>query len=209
MLNVKGQLEHLKLNMDSPLQSMQIVRDRINGAADPKKFAQEFIKQLVGLERKYEEPVVARMVAMGVVEQAVRLQGEISDPETFVLSQEARAKALRENKELAWMFVQAERDVQAENLQSIAGSEIKVAIKDNGKIKKGGKQVLATELYKTHVLNSTSKPLTNQEFIALLVKELGMSKSGATTYAYNVKRQLGEPSGGIEKSKRGKKAKAA
>lgn len=208
MLNIKGQLEHLSLNMDSPIHSMQTVRDQINEAPNPTAFAQDLIKQLTGLERKYDEPVIARMVAMGIVEQAVRLQGEIADPEMFVLSQEARVNSLRQNKDVAWMFVQTERDVQEENLQSIAGTEIKVAIKDNGKIKKGGKQVIAAELYKMHVLTAAT-PLSNQQFIALLVKELGMSKSGATTYAYNAKRQLGEPKGGIVKSKRGKKAKAA
>jgi hypothetical protein len=51
--------------------------------------------------------------------------------------------------------------------------------------------------------------MTNQQFIALVMKELKMSKPGATTYAYNAKKELGEPEGGIVKAKKGRKAKEA
>jgi hypothetical protein len=122
---------------------------------------------------------------------------------------DARKYALERiaNPEFSWMYTEAPRvTVAADVKQVVKGIDMKVAVKANGKIKKGGKQILAAELYKKFVLEAT-KAATNQEFIAILVKELDMSKSGATTYAYNCKKQLGEPAGGIVKAKKGRKAK--
>ena len=69
------------------------------------------------------------------------------------------------------------------------GIDDKVEVKADGKIKKGGKQILAAELYKKHVVE-TENPVDNQGFIKILMAELGMTKAGATTYAYNCKKQF-------------------
>ena len=61
----------------------------------------------------------------------------------------------------------------------------------DGSIKKGGKELLAVELYKKYTSELNGAPYQNQAFIAILVAQLGMSKAGATTYNYNMKKKFG------------------
>lgn len=205
MLNVKGQLERMNLCLHSPLLSMQLMRDRIDNAADPRTFAIDVIEQLTGIKKVYENALDAKLIAMGVVEKTVKAEGEIADPEEMLMKIENHVKSMRENPTMSWMFAVEEKRAREQNLQNvIEGVDVKVAIKDNGKIKKGGKQVLLEALYRKHVLEAAT-PATNQEFIAILMKELNMSKAGATTYAYNAKKLYGEPVGGVAKSARGRK----
>jgi hypothetical protein len=56
----------------------------------------------------------------------------------------------------------------------------------NPKKKKGAKQELAAELYQKN------KDKDRKEIIQIFVDEIGMSKAGATTYFYNMRKQFGE-----------------
>lgn len=192
MLNVKGQLERMNLCLDSPLLSMQMVRDRIDSAADPRTSAIDIIEQLTGVKKQYESALDAKLIAMGVVEKIVKTAGEVPNPEEMLIKIENHVKSMRENPLMSWMFAVEEKRTREQNLQNIIqGIDVKVSVKDDGKIKKGGKQILLEALYRKYVLEATT-PATNQEFIAILMKELNMSKAGATTYAYNAKRLYGK-----------------
>jgi len=71
-------------------------------------------------------------------------------------------------------------------------------IKGTGKTgkTKGAKQNKAAELFEAN------KGKTRQELIALFMKELDMSKAGASTYVYNCQKKAG-----VTSNKKGKKAK--
>ena len=73
-------------------------------------------------------------------------------------------------------------------VQVVSSVDVKVEVKDNGQMKKGGKQIIALELYKKFVVDAEEgNKLSNSDFVKLLMKELGMSLAGSRTYAYNCK----------------------
>jgi len=209
MINTEKVFERLDLGT-SRVTSVIAVRTAIDDEAESNKKAkaEDLIFQLLGVKVVYEDQKKARFVAMKVAEEAWKVNHKIDDEQMFLHDVEVKIDAFMTNPNNAFMFVKPE-SYSAEPTEMkavVAGVDTEVAIKKDGSIKKGGKEVLARELYKKHVLES-NEPLSNQGFIAVLIKDLGMSKAGATTYAYNCKKALGEPEGGIVKSKKGRKAK--
>ncbi len=127
------------------------------------------------------------MVAQHVVEVAVK--NEMFDPEETIVAGEVRAHSLMTNPVMAFAFVATAESTgmgssvntgKGDTTTMISGTE--VVVKSDGSLKKGGKQVIANQMYEEHVVNGN---LSNQEFIRLLMTELNMSKAGSTTYAYN------------------------
>lgn len=178
-------LKVMDFDTSSPVRTIQQVRERINNAASPIGEAQYIVNDLIGLNVEFADLATALHVAQYVVYDAMTLDSIVA--QDVVDNAFKRTAKLFENQ--PWAKPVAQCDTQQETIAVVSGIETKVAVKANGKIKKGGKQVLAVELYKMHVVN-TPKPLTNQEFIAMLMKELDMTKPGATTYAYNCKKQF-------------------
>lgn len=209
MLNTEKVFERLALG-NSRITSVIAVREAIEAETDSnrKAKAEDLIFQLLGVKVVYEDREKARFVAMKVAEEAWKVNHKIDDEATFLHDVEVKIDAFMTNPRNHFMFVKPE-GYSAEPVEMkaiVTGVTTEVAIKKDGSIKKGGKEILARDLYKLHVLES-KEPLSNQGFIAVLMKELDMSKAGATTYAYNCKKALGEPEGGIVKSKKGRKAK--
>lgn len=206
MLNTEAVFQHLDLGK-SRIECVQRIREIVEGAVDPAAKATAIIKDIIGLEPKYDDATRARLVAQKVGEEVFKANHRIADEEELLKTCEDYVTKFMTNPKNAFMFAKdTPTSIAVEKVEVVKGMT-KVEVKSNGKIKKGGKQVLAAELYKKHVLDA-KKAATNQEFITILVKELGMSRAGATTYAYNCKKQLGEPAGGIVKAKKGRKAKA-
>jgi hypothetical protein len=206
MLNTEAVFKRLDLGRCAG-DSVQRIREVITEAVDPLAKAKAIIKDILGLETTYTDELKARIVAQKVGEQSFKANHNIDDAEALLKVCEEYTDKFITNPANAWMFVKDETPtVVSHVVQVVKGIDVKVAVKANGKIKKGGKQILAAELYKKYVLEATTAA-TNQGFIAILEKELGMTKAGATTYAYNCKKQLGEPKGGIVKAKKGRKAK--
>lgn len=209
MLNTAAVFTRLDLGT-SAASAVQRIREEVEGATDQTKRANELIKAITGVDYEFKDATFARLVAMGCGEGAFKANHQIDDPAIFVDGIVTRVDKMMADPGNAWMFVKpVSTAVTGTVVQVVKDLDVKVAVKDNGKIKKGGKQVLAAELYKKYVLNvAADKALDNQGFIAILMKELDMSLAGARTYAFNCKRDLGEPVGGLKKGKRGKKAKA-
>lgn len=208
MINTSAVFTRMNLG-NSSQRAVQSIRDIVNASPTPAAKASELILKIVGIETKYDDATRARLIAMSIGDEAFKVNHQIADAEEFVKLCEARVDAFMTRVENAWMFAKDKATAAEQNtVQVIDGIEMKVAVKANGKIKKGGKEILAHELYKKHVLEATTA-LTNQEFIAVLMKQLDMSKAGATTYAWSCKKKLGEPAGGLVKAKKGRKAKAA
>ena len=207
MINTQAVFQRLDLG-ETRVAAVQSIRESINRAPDPTARANQLIHAIIGVETKYADETKARLIAMSVGEEAIKANHVIDNAEEFLKLCEARVEAFVTRAENAWMFSKSDGKQSTDNVvQVIDGIETKVAVKSNGKIKKGGKELLAHELYKKHVLEA-EKPLSNQEFITVLMKQLDMSKAGATTYAWSCKKKLGEPEGGIVKAKKGRKAKA-
>ena len=179
--------------------AVQQVRAMIEGSYEPIDTANKIIHGVTGMRFATDDPVMARIVAQYAVERFVRSGSIAQSHDVFSYATE-RANAFRQNEKNSWMFVSskqyAAQPVSAEN-----------AIVDGGKIRHGGKQVLVADLYRQLVLE-TDAPLSNKEFVEILMSELNMTKASAYTHTSNVRKELGEPEGGIAKEKRGRKPKA-
>lgn len=206
MLDITAAMTHLSIPLNSPTAAIRTVAEKFEGEnVDVIGLATKMVKEMIGADVVFTEGNEARLVVMALAEAASNCEGKFEDETAALLRAQTRAAEHMANKANTWMYVKKVHAVPTE-VKTVVEGMTAVAVKADGTIKKGGKQVLAAELYTKHVLNAAT-PSTNQEFIKILVKELGMSKAGATTYAYNCKKSLGEPKGGIVKAKKGRKVK--
>ena len=184
-INAKPVLIHAGIDTDSVSRAVQDTRRIVENADYPREKALDLIEQLTGIRKDYTDTTLALHVAQCVVEAVVK--SDLIEPETVIAEAEKRSAALV--KRMPWINAKpvAANAVPTTQVAVAEGIDVKVEVKADGKIKKGGKQILAVELYKKHVTEA-EKPVTNQEFIAILMKELGMTKAGSTTYAYNCKK---------------------
>lgn len=185
-------LQQFKLDQKSVVHAVQQVRQLIEGSNDPAGAAFEIIKCFTVDAVKPSDPIEARIMAQYLVQQALQ-RGDAFDP--IGMYDAACERVAQMYKDWPHAFtgdapayapVYTKKEVEGVTLQ----------MKDDGKIKKGGKQILAKALYEKHTGKS------NAELIAIFMKELDMSKPGATTYVYNMKKQAG-----VKPGKRGRKAK--
>ena len=132
------------------------------------------------------------LVTQAVAEAVVRAAGQPIDEVEVLAAAAKRVTALMTEPRHRWMFAKKEAAATAggEVVQVVADVEVHVEVKANGKLKKGGYGTLARELYIKRVLEG-NEPITNAVFVEMLVKEVGMTKGGATTYAYNLDKELG------------------
>lgn len=174
-------LEAMDFSVKSPSLCVQQVRTYIESAPIPVDAAIRVIYNITSIAVEFDDLETALHVAQYVAYDAVKLDSydfQASIDHAFKRTADLYAKN-------PWAKVAIEKATIARNeVAVVAGVDLKVAVKADGKIKKGGKGPLAAELYKIHVTNATA-PLSNQDFIKVLMKELDMSKAGATTYAYN------------------------
>lgn len=186
-MNAKPVLLHMGLTVTSPSRIVEDIRDMIELAPNPLKKANQLIADMTDLPALYTDIVLARHVAQYVAQIAV--SHESFDAEATIMVAEKHSEQII--AKMPWAFVTEEPTTGQPGhvVAVVAGVDLKVEVKADGKIKKGGKGPLAAELYKIHVLNATA-PLSNQDFIKVLMKELDMSKAGATTYRYNLAKQF-------------------
>lgn len=197
-------LEALGFAFGSPLGAVQVVRHLITEDDSSKVKAGEgvvLINKLLGTNVMYGDFIAGMsqklladwelMVAQAVAEAVVRAAGEPIDEVAVLEAAKDRVTKMMNAPQHSWMF--AKPDVSGssgEGVRVIEDVNVAVEVKANGKLKKGGAGALAEELYRVRVLNS-NEPVTNGAFIDMLVNEVGMTKSGATTYAYNIDKKLG------------------
>ena len=131
-----------------------------------------------------------------MIQQIVDAKNMVDDSQVIMDNANAYAKSFCENPNNSYLWSKPELTTTTADVQVQVVKELdtKVAVKADGSIKKGGKQILAQELYVKHVVESTT-PLTNVQFIALIMKELDMSLAGARTYAYNCAKKQKELNG--------------
>jgi hypothetical protein len=133
-------------------------------------------------------------ITQAAVEAVIKQDGVVDNVDLLMSEAKARADKFITNPVHKWMFAKPEViSTSTTDVAVATGIELKVAVKADGSIKKGGKELLAVELYKQYTATLNGAPHDNQSFIKILIKELGMTKSGATTYAYNMKKRFGGP----------------
>lgn len=208
MIDLTKTFEHAEFT--SRLQAIQVIRSRLEVAGNPLDEASNIIKTLFSVERTFTDKRIALYTTQYSIDQAYMDDLVIDDDVEYLVNEaEIKAVNLLNNPKYAFCFVEPEanNDKYVEQSQAIAGISVTVPLRKDGKIKKGGKQVLAAELYKTRILTLTT-PIENQAIIAMFSKELGMSKPGATTYVGNCIKEFGAPAVGIIKGKKGKASKS-
>lgn len=192
MINIIPALNHLGINSASAVHAVAQLRDAIEQSAEAQRVdatvqlcttifgsAPSFVSLDLKVATELEWAVT---IAQYALQEAITAGGEVGDvPELFARATERAAKIIGNHK---WMYTAAQAVAPA------AEGEAIVAKREDGTIKKGGKDVASQALYKKHVLETT-EPMTSQQFVALLMSELQMTKSGANTYAFNVRKKLG------------------
>lgn len=190
--------------------AVQDVRKLVeNGTTTPIADASSFLESVFCLKDvQFATNIEARVVTQAMVIATIEQHCVIGD--AVALLQQARDKCVAHmtNPTMQWAFKQDAIKAEEEDApMEFAGVIANVSIKADGTLKKGGKSKVAEALYQEKVLDAAKNggiPLTNQEFVQLLVDKVDMTKSGATTYAYAVRKKLGDPEGGIVKSKKGR-----
>jgi hypothetical protein len=209
MLETRQAFEHLGIDAKCPIRAIQMVSQQIAESPAPILAAQKLLSTMLGImPPSFIDAKVARMTTARIAEMLVRANHHCEDADVLYAEAHAHATRIHSDPANEWMWAEPEAipGVVTTSRAMVEGIDTVVDVKSDGSIKKGGKQILVAEMYKKNVLEAET-PMTNQQFIALIVKELKMTKSGATTYAYNAKKALGEPVGGIVKAKKGRKAK--
>lgn len=208
MLNTKQQLISLNINTTSAARAIQDVNQIIDTSNKPKittivnlinDIGIEFTEDQIKPIGKSNTESTAIMMIHGLIEYIIANNHRIDKNNAIEYSIQ-RVTNLINKPNNQWWFATNQTNYQNNNIQStITVNNETVEIKTNGKIKKGGKQILAADLYKKFYAD---KKANNQQpdksdrkaLIALFIKHLDMQSAGASTYVYNMQKQFGIPS---------------
>lgn len=190
MLEVSHVLDRLRIRRSHIAHAVEDIGIIVQDSRDPIYTASHLFDRILSVPVKFTDKVHARIACKSMIRDVILYKCSIDndDVEDIVKDAIEYATNFQNNPNNSYLWTKPDEDDESsENIQSVAGCEQKVAIREDGKIKKGGKQVLAAELYDTHIKNNET-PISNKEFIALLMSSLDMTQQGATTYAYNCRK---------------------
>lgn len=197
-MNVQHVLAKHRISTRSDLQLASELGQFVRNSAVPEIAASSLVSELLGRTVRFNEPVYAGVFVKALGLELRSVDFEVDDADAFIESATDYAVNFCNDPKWSFLFVQPEYDdrpkvAESAKVQVVEGIDIKVAVKADGSIKKGGKEPLAFALYEQHVVKA-EVPLTNQQYIALIMKELDMTKAGATTYAYNARKHFSSSS---------------
>lgn len=189
MINVSHALEHFDIDTKSVPRAVEGVRIFIG---DDVRKASKLLKDIIGVDVKFDDTARACKTLQSLIGDIVKHNCQFDDGVMLLNDAKAYADVFVSNPHNTWMFAEKEPDITAskeiETTAVVEGIETKVAIHASGKIKKGGKQILADALYKKYVIEA-STPMEVKTFKKLLVKEVQLTTSGANTYYNNLKKK--------------------
>lgn len=189
-MNVQNVLTNRNISTRSTVQMCSELGQYVRNSPIPEQAASSIVREMLGLNIRFSDPVYAGLAVKALAVELFSVGFEVDEPAEFLDTATEFATDFKNDPKWAFLWARPEDDEMSSKqddsvkVQVVEGIDVKVAVKADGQIKKGGKQILAMELFKQQVVDSTT-PLTNQQFISLLMKELDMTKAGATTYAYN------------------------
>lgn len=181
----------INFDTDFDLQDNEALVLKLKGMSKLER-AQMLVNDIFGAQVKFTSLDEAVIMTQCLVEHALKNDGVMEDVDMTVMAATKRCHDFINNPTNKWLFVKPE-SVAADTVtetQTIGGVETVVAVNTKGEFKKGEKERLAIELYQNWV-KVAKDPTNNQEFIKILMDELGMTKAGATTYNYNMKKKMG------------------
>lgn len=161
--------------IDSRLRTVQQMR-AMHGDLKPDQY-QELVKEVTDIDHHFKDPRVAKYTFFYLMDACIMstIKGvTIPDSQMLDLLSDAEHKASKFTIENEWCF--ATDGIQTKD------DEGNVII--TPKTRKGGE----TKQERSMALYLANKDKTNQEIVAIFMKELDMSKPGATTYVYNCKK---------------------
>lgn len=129
------------------------------------------IKEITTKDVSYDKDEMYRMVYGYLVTEAIKESNHTDKLDAEVLYTTAVEKATKLVKDNAWMFAKAETEERLDN-------------EGNVKPKKGAKKELAKKVYNEQIKD---KITSRKEAIEVLVKEVGLTPAGASTYYANLK----------------------
>lgn len=191
MLNVSHVLDRNGIRSWNTTHAVADISAKVNDASDPIHMATKLFWDILSAPVKFTDAVQARIAAKHMIRDVLTYKCVIDNDDVPDIIDQALeyADGFCADPQNSYLWSQPDSETAPIQVtaQVVKDIDIKVAIRDDGKIKKGGKQILAAQMYQQYVLDA-EVPLTNQEFIAVLMKELDMKKLGATTYAYNLRK---------------------
>lgn len=182
MLNTEQILTRLDIDPHSHIKAVQDVRTVIEGSTNPLGAARALFQSLVpeGTEFKFTDVNEARLTVAHLVQDAILL-GERYDPNQTLVKAAQWIVRHRENN--PWAFAKPE-GYSTVATETVIKHDVQVQVKEDGNLKKGGKQLLAQALY------AKNSSMDNKALVQLFMKELNMSEAGARTYVYNCKKAV-------------------
>lgn len=198
-MDVSPALTHFGISKTSIIEAVQQVRTYIEQADRPQQ-ASNMINRLIGIDvapaQFFDKPlgsadVWAMIVTQSIVDKCIKQQCIVDNPQDVVDAAFSHAQTFIMNPMNSWMFTVGETVSAGGEMKAFSSEvNVKVEMKSDGKIKKGGKEVIATALYQKYMADLNGAEFSNQAFIAILMKELGMTKAGSTTYNFNLKKKF-------------------
>jgi hypothetical protein len=195
MLDTTHVLHRNNIRTESVIFAVADTSNLIMDSSNPIHTATKLVMDVVSVAIKFDDVVFARVFCKHLIRDVVA-SGCIIDPDDIDMfleqaSEYANQFCADSSNSHLWSQPDAEGSMEPQQVTKIEGIEQQVAVNENGKIKKGGKALLAAELFQTHVLDA-EVPIDNKSFVALLMEKLEMTKAGATTYAYNLRKEQKE-----------------
>jgi hypothetical protein len=166
--------------------SIQQMRAFLGSESETIAKAEKLVSDVFNVSTTFNDFNEARLTVFALTESVIVSAGEVKDPEAVLVAARERAQQLLNAPENKFMFVTTAKAEEVVETRAIGDGEVSIKVTSEGKIKRGGKQEAAYELYVKHVVGQSMK---SADFISLLIAELGMTKLGARTYMYNAKKQ--------------------
>lgn len=191
MLDTTHVLLRNNIRTESVVFAVADTTNLIMESVSPLHTAAKLFMDVLSVRIEFDDVVFARIAAKHMIRDVLVSKCIIDSDDIDMLVEQALeyATTFCASPSNAYLWSKPDGDVpEPEQVTEIEGIQVQVAIKDNGKIKKGGKALLAAELFQTYVINATVQ-LSNVEFVSMLMEKLDMTKAGATTYAYDLRKK--------------------
>lgn len=194
-MNVEHVLSKHKIGTNSVVRLCSEVGQYIRNSNVPELTATQLVSELVGKPVRFQDPIYAGIFVKALAGELHSVGYVMDDADAFIESATDYTKNFCNDPKWSFLWAQPDSDDkprvdESVKVQVSTEIDVKVAVRADGSIKKGGKSVLADELFRTKVLEA-SEPLTSQQFIQLLVSEVKLTPAGASTYRYNLWKKHG------------------
>lgn len=189
MLDVHHVLDRYRISRESVAMATSEVGIMVRDSLTSLSTASKFVDDILSINYVFDDIIFAGIVCKYIVKRCIEVNCVVDDADSIMADALEYANIFVNNPNNSYMWAKVDDiEVMPDRLKVIESLGTNVAINASGKLKKGVKKLLALDLYKKYVVDAVV-PLSNQAFISILMKELDMTKAGATTYAWSSSKQ--------------------